>query len=604
MSDDGLDAELLGMVGDGSDDEGEEMESPQQVQSPALSAEAKESVEQVEDPQATRKGVAQKVRAKGGRKRRKAQSDDEDDFGDEPSPSPPQSLGSGAMDESDADAPASPDAEVNLYPLEGRYMNTTDREEILAMPEIKREAILAERQEEIMKKQQNMALKRALANAQGVANKYNKRKAAAAELDDGGRRTTRPKAEKTATTALDNYKKAREAKGNDRTRSEPGRGRRDDRRSSSSDTERDADGESEVEWAAEPSAEQRRGEEPAADLKDFERCRIGRSNFAKVCFYPAFEDAVRGCFARVSIGLNRETGQNQYRMTQIKGLTDGKPYHMEGPNGKQFVTDQYAVVAHGMAEKAWPFSACSDSRFTDAEYDRWTSTLQKENLPLVSRKKLNLKLQDIHNLLNIQWTDAAITEKLARQKDMEKKCDPVNVARIKKEAILKRKDEAEHNGDADEVAKCDAELVALENANLNGHANIKVASDKPMKEQDRLALVNQRNRNKNSEEIRRALIQDKKRLHAARAAAGEAARLKIEAAAAEKARLEAKASGDDLFGEDGESDMNSTGRKTKGGANTSSNGIKKEHSGLGLRKKAAMDDDILGSMDFGIDIEI
>lgn len=222
------------------------------------------------------------------------------------------------MDESDADAPLSPDAEVNLYPLEGRYMNATDREEILAMPEIKREAILAERQEELMKKQQNLALRRALANAQGAANKY-KRKAAAAELEDGGRRTTRPKAEKTATTALDHYKKAREAKGNERTRAESGKGRRDDRRSQSPASERDAEGESEVEWAAEPSSDHRRGDYPPAELRDFEHCRVGRSNFAKVCFYPGFEDAVKGCFARVSIGLNRETGQNQYRMTQIKG---------------------------------------------------------------------------------------------------------------------------------------------------------------------------------------------------------------------------------------------------------------------------------------------
>lgn len=84
MSDDGLDAELLGMVGDGSDDEGEEMESPQRVQSRSSSVEAKESVEKVEDPQASRKGVAQRIRSTGGRKRRKPRSEDEEDLGDEP----------------------------------------------------------------------------------------------------------------------------------------------------------------------------------------------------------------------------------------------------------------------------------------------------------------------------------------------------------------------------------------------------------------------------------------------------------------------------------------------------------------------------------------
>lgn len=283
---------------------------------------------------------------------------------------------------------------------------------------------------------------------------------------------------------------------------------------------------------------------------------------------------------------------------------------MEAANGKQFVTDQYAIVAHGGAEKAWPFSACSDSKFTDAEYDRWTSTLAKETLPVPPRKKLDIKLQDIHGLLNVKWTDAAITEKLAKQKAMEKKCDPANAALVKRDAVLKRKQVAENSGDVDETVKCDSELAALDNASMNGHGSAKPTIVKPMREQDRLELVNQRNRNKNSEEIRRALIGDKKRLHAARAAAGEAARVKAEAAAAEKVKVErAKALGDDLFGEDGGSEISRAGtptiKKARGRANTPLNGgIKKEHSGLGLRKRATMDDDIIGSMDLGIDIEI
>jgi len=165
----------------------------------------------------------------------------------------------------------------------------------------------------VLKKQQDMQLRRALAQTKAAANKH-KRKATAADLDDEGRRT-RPKADK-AKTALDDYKRARELKGTDRGRLDTGRDRRDDR-SPSATSDRDADGESEVEWA-EPASDSRR-DEPSAELKDFERCRVGRSNFARICFYPRFEESIKGCFCRVSIGINRETGQNQYRMTQIKG---------------------------------------------------------------------------------------------------------------------------------------------------------------------------------------------------------------------------------------------------------------------------------------------
>ena len=200
------------------------------------------------------------------------------------SPSPaPESLGSGTMEESDAeaDAPGASDEEAPLYPLEGKYLNARDREDILALPEIRREELLAERAAEVTKKQQDLQLKRALAQSKAAANKH-KRKATAADLDDDSRRT-RPKADK-AKSALDDYKRAREMKGTDRGRLDAGTGRRGER-SPSGASDRDADGESEVEWA-EPASDSRR-DEPAAELKDFERCRIGRSNFAKICFYPS-----------------------------------------------------------------------------------------------------------------------------------------------------------------------------------------------------------------------------------------------------------------------------------------------------------------------------
>ncbi|TKA27671.1 hypothetical protein B0A49_13548, partial [Cryomyces minteri] len=174
-----------------------------------------------------------------------------------------------------------------------------------------------------------------------------------------------------ASEPLEAYKRHREQKGEQRRREDD---RRRDRRSMSREdghSDADADGESEVEWddgktKLMPSAH----EELLADIKDFERVRVGRTNFAKVCFYPTFNDAISGCFCRVSIGIDRSNGQNMYRMTQIKGFAEGRPYAMEGHNGKSFITDQYAVVVHGSAEKEYPFIACSDSKFTEyGDYD-------------------------------------------------------------------------------------------------------------------------------------------------------------------------------------------------------------------------------------------
>lgn len=41
---------------------------------------------------------------------------------------------------------------------------------------------------------------------------------------------------------------------------------------------------------------------------------------------------------------------------------------MEASNGRPFVVDQYAKLAHGKAIRDFPFIACSDSAFTDVSH--------------------------------------------------------------------------------------------------------------------------------------------------------------------------------------------------------------------------------------------
>jgi len=79
MSDNELDAELLGMVGGESDDEGEELDMTQQINDRSPSQEAKPSVEKSDEAPKRQKGVASKVRKSRGRKR-KQESEDEDDL--------------------------------------------------------------------------------------------------------------------------------------------------------------------------------------------------------------------------------------------------------------------------------------------------------------------------------------------------------------------------------------------------------------------------------------------------------------------------------------------------------------------------------------------
>jgi RNA polymerase-associated protein RTF1 len=58
--------------------------------------------------------------------------------------------------------------------------------------------------------------------------------------------------------------------------------------------------------------------DPVAELVDYQRIRVGRSNFPQVCFDPYFEDRIAGCFVRVAFNRDPTTGENIYRMCEIR----------------------------------------------------------------------------------------------------------------------------------------------------------------------------------------------------------------------------------------------------------------------------------------------
>ncbi|KAH0292932.1 hypothetical protein M436DRAFT_60324 [Aureobasidium namibiae CBS 147.97] len=597
MSDNELDAELLALAGDDSSDDERSDNRQAQPSSPfehaALSSEP--------DRSPPRRSLAQKPKSRSSaasapRRRRK---DDSEEEGEASAASSPRSLGSAAMDESDSEDGVDFDQEAPLYPIEGKFRSEADRAEVMAMTEIRREEILAERAAEVERRVQDLQLKKILQQRkreQAGADKR-KRKAAAANLDDDDqRKSSRPKVK--ASGPLEAYKREREMKGQQRNRGDE---RRRDRSPSRDDmdSDRDAEGDSEVEWDEKPraaAAAAARDDAPAA-LRDFERARIGRTNFARVCFYPTFETSVRNCYARVSIGVNRDTGAPQYRMAQIKSFTSGKPYQMEGLNGKPFVTDQYAVVAHGKAEKEWPFIACSDSSFTEAEFERFKAAQSADSLRLPSKKALVAKLDDIHSLLEYQWTDEDIQRKINRTNALQAK-----FANYGREKIEKRREEAASRGDDTTVAKCDAELAALGSG--SGAAKAAQAAANAAKQngklaqQERLAALNRANRKANSEDVRKAQLAEKRVLQKAREEAAAKARREAEAA---KEKLLAVP--DDLFGD--ASDISRTGTPANGTSGTSTPiNEKLKKTTLGGFKKKPKDEDIIADMDLGIDIDI
>lgn len=251
-------------------------------------------------------------------------------------PASPNSLQSAPMSESESDASPTRNADTDgpMYPLENKFRDEKDKEYILSLSEIQRESILADRAQSHERRLQDLHLRRLLQareNAESRAGDKKKRKAGNADLEDGQRKSSRQKTTLggrrvgETSDAMKEYKRQLEQKGlRDEQRRREGEERKDRKGHGSvhdAYSDADADGESEVEWdetkprASDPSV---RDDQPA-ELIDFERVRIGRDNFAKVCFYPTFDEHIKNCFARISIGPDKATGENVYRVAQIKG---------------------------------------------------------------------------------------------------------------------------------------------------------------------------------------------------------------------------------------------------------------------------------------------
>ncbi|KAL9054857.1 MAG: hypothetical protein Q9162_003889 [Coniocarpon cinnabarinum] len=436
------------------------------------------------------KGVARKApKARGAsaksRSTRVEFSDEEEDEEEEPrqrTPAKvdrsgsPDSLGSGAMSESEDEAPIS--ATTNgfadtRYPVDGKFVSHREKQDILSMPEAKREQILAERQEEIDKdnfSRQLLQRKEAAQRDETVAAEKKKRKSAAADLDDGPRKASRQKTE--ANDRLANYKKKREQM-NEARRTGAGAERRDyEDRDPTRLFDEESDQDSEPDYRRRPtktSAPAPAKREP--ELRDFERCRLGRTNFSRVCFTPGFEQAMLGCFVRVNIGMNQQSGQNVYRMTQIREIIVGKRYGMEDAEGRPFSTDQWVRTGVGNAEKVFPFAACSDSKFTEQEFERFKIDQVKDGKKVPPLTTLESRLQGIHDLLNHKWTSAEISAKVKRSGRQQMQNNRIELARLQTERRA-----ALNQGDTDLAAKLEAEIEELEGPKLafgnnlfNGH---------------------------------------------------------------------------------------------------------------------------------------
>jgi len=249
------------------------------------------------------------------------------------SPGSPHSLQSAAMSESDSDSSPGDDAvsDGHPFPLDNRFHSEKDKKEIMSLPEVQRESILAERAGILERKLQDQHLRRLLqARENAEAKSAGKKRKVTPDAEDSPRKSSRQKTTLggrkvgEASEAIKAYKRQREEKGiRDEQRRNAGAARRDRRARSSSDgrySSADADGESEVEWDEKKTKAEDarlRNAQPG-DFNDFRRATLTRGFLAEFCFYPGFEDVVKNCYVRIPMKAAPGARENTYHLVPIK----------------------------------------------------------------------------------------------------------------------------------------------------------------------------------------------------------------------------------------------------------------------------------------------
>ncbi|KAL2045146.1 hypothetical protein N7G274_002227 [Stereocaulon virgatum] len=627
------DAEILALAGgDSSDEESPATAATAKAASPLPPTSSSQQYAIGASPGMSNSTPNASAKVTGGSKRvKKAHKDDSDEEGEASStPASPNSLQSAPMSESDSDSSPADDAGVNgpMFPIENKFKSEKDKREIMALSEVQRESILAERAQLLEDNWQNQHLRRLL-QAQQSRSGEKKRKAADIEDSPGNRKSSRQKTtlggRKVGETsaAIDAYKRQREEKGlrdQQRRREGANRKKRHERSSSGNRySSADADGESDVEFddARYNKVEEykSRNAQPA-DYNDVRRATLPRRVFAEYCFYPGFGEAVKDCYVRLPNATSK-TGEMTYQLALIKGITEkeGWDYAIERDNGKRFATNQHALIVIDGTVKEFHFNGISNSTITEAEVANYKNKMTDDGKPLPTKPFLELKLRDVDSVVNHRFTDAELQEKLRRSGALAQRTAP-----IERISINNRRRIAEDRGDEAAIAKCDAELAALNGPKLRyGTSLIDPKAQGPAlptqkSQQDRLAELNARNRKQNKEDVRKAQLAERKAERLSREAVqrGEAVQNPF-------ARVKTYAkTHHDVNNKGLTPNQQITSRNVSRSGTPAATTPKPEEtkppfpsppqkftaSGMPILSNRNMDDEIIAAMDLGIDIEI
>lgn len=343
----------------------------------------------------------------------------------------------------------------NPYPLEGKYRDEADRAHLESLPEVERESILFDRSQEMQRFEEVRYLierrrRMKAAEAGGSRDEEDERPAghSRSRRTVGVTSRTQNKLQELKKRRQEREKRLKDDSEEEELESEVSEGYSPQAQESDWSQSEDEG----PRWAeADDSGESQR----EVNMVDVNRIRWGKSLFKQFCHHPTFETAVPGCFVRVNIGSNQRTGENVYRLCQIRKVVQApKPYRL-----LDRLVDQGIVVSHAGSERTIDFGICSDSPVTPPEFEYWSQAMKEAGKSLPLKRRIDAKFAEIREMRQRPLTSSEIEEMVARRQRLSgaKGANAV----LARAALQQQREIALESGDDTALAEIDRKMARL-----------------------------------------------------------------------------------------------------------------------------------------------
>ncbi|QLQ80033.1 hypothetical protein HG537_0D00330 [Torulaspora globosa] len=456
--------------------------------------------EEDEDEVLTTSAKRNKVSESSSSKRRKIEvggieedeKDDEEEDDDDYNPAAVET------DRYGADNEVEEEEEENPFPLEGKYKDEEDRVYLEGLPEMERETLLFERSQIMQKYQDRKLFRERERNIREQQRTGPLREGT--KTRSSGRTTYATGHSDLKATRLSQLRKQREKKSQRAGRAQESEEEEEEEdiyegseyeeeedydpysRTSHLDTQKD-----EVEWAEDQLDRE-------AEVSDFNKVKIGRSFVAKFCFYPEFNDMIKGYYGRVNIGVDKRSGQTQYRMVKIEKAFMQKPYSMGN-----FLTNQYFGVTQGKDRKVFQMNFFSDGNITQQEYERYLRALDAAHISKPSVYSLEKKSKELNAFVSQPLTDKLTDDIVRNRMRFNKKLSGSNAV-LEKTVLKEKLRYAEETGNERDTAKYSGQLKNL----VKRMSAYEKQHEKDQSGMNKLNALTSKNRKVNMDRIRNA----------------------------------------------------------------------------------------------------